>query len=108
MGFAMYARWVIAGLLIVSPALAQDDNDRLCLRGAKIISDHFNRANPDESRSLTLRDVKLAFPTIDGVICQAWFDFAGSSSNQTFPVRPAADGKIRVCNRLGRCTAPLD
>jgi len=106
------------GLLAIqvsaSVATAQDrtqDNNELCQRAGKAFVHGFEKENPDKPGYMSLRDVKLAFTTIDGVICQAWMDFTDpkiESRNMTFPVRPTDDGKIRLCNRQGKCTEPMD
>jgi len=108
----MRATAAVFALLIAQAALAQDQpgGEELCQRGAVIVVEGFKKENPNLPPDyFHLENVKLAFPTTDGVICQADFVFSDpriAPRNQPFPVKPAADGKIQVCNRQGKCTDP--
>lgn len=100
---------IIFTLLFMVIARA-DDNTELCERGARIMVDGFKQENPNlASDFFHLENVKVAFPTTEGVICQADFVFSDprlARRTDTYPVHNAEDGKIKVCNRQGKCTPP--
>jgi len=100
----------IIAILLLTVVAARADDAELCERGAKIMVDGFARDNPKLAPDFFhLENVKVAFPTSDGVICQADFVFNDprvTTRNGTFPVRTTDDGKVRVCNVRGQCTAP--
>jgi len=107
---------IAIAMAMLFPALAhaqteqEAENQQLCTRGGMVVVEGFKRENPNLAPDFFhLENVRLAFPTTDGVICQADFVFSDpriATRNQTFPVRPAENGKIKICNRQGQCTDP--